>query len=140
MPKGIYQIPMPVNEPVKSYAPGSKEREELIAAYNALYNSAPIDVPMYIGGEEVRTNNKIKLSPPHEHAKVIGFGNLGDATHVSAAIDAALAARQRWANLPWEHLLESCRPFGWPISCKNQCRHDAWTVEKCLPSRNRLCL
>jgi len=103
MPKGIYQIPMPVNEPVKSYAPGSKEREELIAAYNALYNSAPIDVPMYIGGEEVRTNNKIKLSPPHEHAKVIGFGNLGDATHVSAAIDAALAARQRWANLPWEH-------------------------------------
>lgn len=103
MPKGIYQIPTPVNEPVKSYAPGSKERDELIAAYNALYNSAPIDVPMYIGGEEVRTNNKIKLSPPHEHSKVIGFGNLGDATHVSAAIDAALAARQRWANLPWEH-------------------------------------
>ena len=103
MPKGIYQIPTPVNEPVKSYAPGSKERDELIAAYHALYNSAPIDVPMYIGGEEVRTNNKIKLSPPHEHNKVIGFGNLGDATHVSAAIDAALAARQRWANLPWEH-------------------------------------
>lgn len=103
MPKGIYQIPYPDNEPVMSFAPGSEELKSLLATYKSMYNQAPIDVPMYIGGEEVRTNNKMPMSPPHEHAKVIGHFNYGDASHVQAAIDAALKAKKDWSDLPWEH-------------------------------------
>lgn len=102
MPKGVFQVPRPVNEPVKSYAPGSAEREALLQAYKAMYNQAPIDVPLYIGGEEIRTNDKRKMSPPHDHKKVLGHFNYGKADHVAAAIDAALGARQRWAMLAWE--------------------------------------
>lgn len=103
MPKGIYQIPYPDNEPVGSFAPGSSELATLMATYDEMYNQAPIDMPMYIGGEEVRTNDKRPMSPPHEHAKVLGHFNYGDASHVTAAIDAAMAAKDKWAALPWEH-------------------------------------
>ena len=68
-----------------------------------MYNQEPIDVPMYIGGKEVRTNNKMPMNPPHEHGKVLGHFNYGDASHVNDAIDAAMAAKKDWANLPWEH-------------------------------------
>jgi 1-pyrroline-5-carboxylate dehydrogenase len=103
MPKGLYQIPYPENEPVKGYAPGSEELESLLETYNEMYNQAPIDMPMYIGSEKVRTNNKIAMNPPHEHAKVLGHFNYGDASHVQAAIDAALEAKDAWSSLPWEH-------------------------------------
>lgn len=102
MPNGVFNVPFPENEPVLGYAPGSKEKAELEAAYNELYNTV-VDVPMYIGGQEVTTENKLPLSPPHEHAKVIGHANMGDKSHVQAAIDAALAAKQQWADLSWEH-------------------------------------
>jgi 1-pyrroline-5-carboxylate dehydrogenase len=102
MPKGVFQVPLPVNEPVKAYAPGSAEKTQLLAAYQELYNQAPIDVPMYIGGKEVRTENKKKLSAPHEHQKTIGYYNVGEKKHVEDAINAALDARERWAKLPWE--------------------------------------
>ncbi len=102
MPKGVYQVPLPVNEPVKSYAPGSVEKTQLLAAYHELYNQAPIDVPMYINGKEVRTENKKRLSAPHEHQKTIGYYNVGEKKHVQDAINAALEARERWASLPWE--------------------------------------
>ncbi|MFZ4784333.1 MAG: L-glutamate gamma-semialdehyde dehydrogenase [Flavobacteriales bacterium] len=103
MPKGVYQLPLAVNEPVKSYALGSAERTELKKAYADMYNGPLLDVPMYIGDQEVRTEDKRPLSPPHEHAKVIGHMNYGTADHVHQAIDAALHARERWAQLPWEH-------------------------------------
>ena len=103
MSNALYKVPTAVNEPVKNYAPGSAEREELISKYKEMYNQAPIDVPMYIGGEEVRTNNKKTMSPPHDHKKVLGHFNYGDKTHVQQAIDAALKAKEEWANLPWEH-------------------------------------
>jgi 1-pyrroline-5-carboxylate dehydrogenase len=103
MSNALYKVPTAVNEPVKNYAPGSAEREELISKYKEMYNQAPIDVPMYIGGEEVRTNNKKTMSPPHDHKKVLGHFNYGDKTHVQKAIDAALKAKEEWANLPWEH-------------------------------------
>jgi 1-pyrroline-5-carboxylate dehydrogenase len=67
-----------------------------------MYNQAPIDVPMYIGGMEVRTNNKKTMSPPHDHQKVLGHFNYGEASHVSDAIEAALEARKQWANTSWE--------------------------------------
>lgn len=103
MPKGVYNVPMPINEPVKSYAPGNPERTELINVYNSMYNQSPIDIPMYIGGKEIRTNDKRPMSPPHEHQKVLGHYNYGTKEHVSMAIDAALDAKDRWAQLPWEH-------------------------------------
>jgi 1-pyrroline-5-carboxylate dehydrogenase len=102
MANGIFNVPIAKNEPVKSYAPGSSEREELLATYNAMYNQEPIHVPMYIDGKEVSTENKKKLSPPHEHGKTLGFASIGEAVHVEQAIEAAMNARQAWADLPWE--------------------------------------
>jgi len=103
MPKAIYNIPFPINEPINSYAPNTPEKESLIAKYNEMYNQKPIDVPMYIGGKEIRTENKIEMNPPHDHKHVLGHFNFGTADHVKDAIDAALEAKQKWADLPWEH-------------------------------------
>ena len=97
MAHGTFQVPFPVNEPVLSYAPGSPEREELQEMYNHMYNQDPIDVPMYIGGEHVRTSDKRPMTPPQAHGKVLGHFNYGDASHVEAAINAALSARKQWA-------------------------------------------
>lgn len=102
MPQAIYKVPTPVNEPVKGYAPNSPEKESLLRTYKEMYNST-IDVPMYIGGKEIRTDNKKPMSAPHDHQHVLGHFNYGDASHVNEAIDAAIAAREEWASLPWEH-------------------------------------
>lgn len=102
MPEAIYRVPQPANEPVTPFTPGSAEAISLKNTYDQLYNQAPIDIPMYIGDQEVRTANKRSMSPPHDHKHILGHFNYGDTTHVNAAIDAALAARQQWANLPWE--------------------------------------
>lgn len=102
MANAYFNVPIAKNEPVRAYKPGSDERENLINKYKEMYNQEPIDVPMYIGSDEVRTNNKKAMSPPHEHGKVLGHYNYGDASHVEAAIDAAMKAREEWANLPWE--------------------------------------
>lgn len=102
MPKGIYKVPVAVNEPVKSYAPGSAERKELQAMLKEL-RSKELDIPMYIGGKEVRSENKVRLAPPHDHKHTLGYFHKSDKTHVAQAIDAALAAREKWVNLSWEH-------------------------------------
>lgn len=102
MAHGTFQVPFPVNEPVLSYAPGSPEREELQNMYKKMYNQDAIDVPMYIGSEEVRTGDKRPMNPPHDHAKLLGHFNYGDASHVEAAIDAALEARTKWAAYSFE--------------------------------------
>ena len=102
MSNALFQVPIAVNEPVKPYSPGSIEHTRLIAKYKEMLNQSPIDVPMYIGGKEVRTNTKMPMSPPHDHAKVLGHYNYGDASNVTDAINAAMAAREEWANLPWE--------------------------------------
>jgi 1-pyrroline-5-carboxylate dehydrogenase len=103
MSNALFKVPTAVNEPVKSYAPGSTEHTSLIAKYKEMYNQDPIDVPMHIGGKEVRTNEKRPMSPPHDHKKILGHFNYGDASHVNDAIDSAMVAREEWANLPWEH-------------------------------------
>ena len=102
MSNGFYNVPIAVNEPVKSYAPGTPEREELLAEYKRMYNTT-VDVPMYIGDKQIFTNEKRNLTPPHEHAHVIGTSNYGGEKEVREAIDAAMAARQKWANMSWEH-------------------------------------
>ena len=101
MANGFFNVPIPKNEPVKSYAPGSKEKAELKAALKEL-KSKEIDAPMYIGGKEIRTGNKIAMHPPHEIKHTLGYYHRGDRTHVKQAIEAALEARKKWAETPWE--------------------------------------
>lgn len=98
---GIFKVPTALNEPINNYAPGTPERKKLEQAL-ADARSQTIDAPMYIGGKEVRTEKKKKLSPPHDRHHVLGTFSEGDASHVSAAIDAALAARETWVNMAWE--------------------------------------
>jgi 1-pyrroline-5-carboxylate dehydrogenase len=102
MNNAFFKVPSPINEPVLNYDPGSPEKIALKRAI-AEARSKVIDVPMYIGSELVHTDNKIKLSPPHDHQHILGYASEGDASHVHKAIDAALAARENWANLSWEH-------------------------------------
>jgi len=102
MPKGIYVVPYPENEPVKSYAPGSPERASLQAKLKEL-KSKEIDIPMYIGSDEVTTDKKVRISPPHDHQHTLGYYYAGDAGHVEQAINAALGAKEAWANMSWEH-------------------------------------
>lgn len=102
MPKGIYRVPPAKNEPVLSYAPGSVEKAALKAAL-AEMRGKEVDVPMYIGGQEVRTSDKVRMAPPHNHAHTLGYFHRGDAAHVVQAIDAALAAKTAWEELGWEH-------------------------------------
>ena len=102
MSTGFFKIPTPVNEPILSYAPGSKERATLKKAL-ADARAAVLDIPMYIGGEEVRTENKKTLSPPHDHKHILAHFHEGDKNHVEQAINAALAAKELWSNLSWEN-------------------------------------
>lgn len=102
MPKGNFNIPVPVNEPINSYAPGTPERELLQAAIREA-RAQEVDVPMYIGGEEVRTGKRVSMHPPHDHQHVLGYYHEGDRSHVEAAIAAALASKADWEALSWEH-------------------------------------
>ena len=101
MSNAFYSVPVAINEPVKSYAPGSEEREILLKEYSRMYNSH-VDVPMYIGDQKVYTDHKKKLSPPHDHAHAIGTSNYGTEKEVRQAIAAAMEARKKWANMSWE--------------------------------------
>ena len=98
---GFFKVPVPVNEPVLNYAPGSKERTELKAAL-AEARAKVLDIPMYIGGEEVKSGKTTDLRPPHDHQHLLGKFHVSDASHVTQAINAALAAKPQWENLPWE--------------------------------------
>lgn len=102
MSNGFYQVPEATNEPIFDYAPGTPEREALLASYREQYNGN-IDVPMFIGGKEVRTGDLQPMTPPHEHAHVLGHYHRGTAKHVEEAVQAALDARAAWGSMPWEH-------------------------------------
>jgi len=99
---GFFNVPTPANEPVKEYRPGSPEREALKQAISE-FRSQETDIPMYIGGRQVRTGRKLRISPPHDHQHTLGYFHEGDAEHVRQAIDAALSAKEAWAALTWEH-------------------------------------
>ncbi|MFT3935757.1 MAG: aldehyde dehydrogenase family protein [Chitinophagaceae bacterium] len=102
MSLGYFSYPLPANEPVLNYAPGSAEKKRLKEVLAEL-KKEQADIPMYIGDKEVRTGKKISLHPPHEHAHTLGYFHEGDKTHVQQAIDAALAAKESWASLSWEN-------------------------------------
>ncbi|MBS9464237.1 L-glutamate gamma-semialdehyde dehydrogenase [Flagellimonas sp. 389] len=101
MGKGFFQVPTAYNEPIKSYAPGTPEREEVLAQYNEYYKGT-VEVPLYIGSEEIRTGNTQSMSPPHEHKHVVGKFHLAEKKHVEQAISSCLESREAWANLTWE--------------------------------------
>lgn len=101
MPKGFFHVPKAVNEPVKSYAPNSLEKAAVLAAYQKMWNET-IDVPNYIGSEEIRTGNTRNMTAPHDHQHVVGTYHLAEKKHIEQAIAAALEARKKWANMAWE--------------------------------------
>ncbi|WP_309613741.1 L-glutamate gamma-semialdehyde dehydrogenase [Flavobacterium sp.] len=101
MPKGFFHVPKAVNEPVKSYAPNSPEKAAVLAAYKKMWNET-IDVPNYIGNEEIRTGNTKSMSAPHDHQHVVGTYHLAEKKHIEKAIASALEARKKWANMAWE--------------------------------------
>ena len=97
----IVKIPQAINEPVKSYAPGDTETLNLKSKLQEMKNT-PVDIPMYIGSKEIFTEEKISMHPPHEINHTLGTFNKGNASHVEAAISAALEAKESWAKMPWE--------------------------------------
>jgi 1-pyrroline-5-carboxylate dehydrogenase len=101
MLKGFFKVPTPINEPVLSYAPGSHERHLLQQTLQNM-RAEESDIPMHIGGQEVRTHNKKEIRPPHDHKHLLGYFHQGDKSHVEQAIKAALSAKEKWENLPWE--------------------------------------
>jgi 1-pyrroline-5-carboxylate dehydrogenase len=102
MGKGFFQVPIPSCEPVQSFAPGSAERKSIITDYVKMM-SEQVDIPMFIGNEEVRTDNLAVISPPHKHKHVVGHYHIGSAVHAKMAIESAMAAKEKWANMKWEH-------------------------------------
>ena len=101
MGKGFFNVPIAINEPVKTYAPGSPERDAVNKAYKEMFNSK-IDVPMYINGKNITTGNTRTMSPPHDHKHIVGTYHLAEKSHVEEAIATALEARKAWSQLPWE--------------------------------------
>lgn len=97
----LYFAPPAKNEPVLSYKKGSPERENLMKAIQDT-RSEVIDIPMIIDGKKVTTDKKIEIHPPHDHQHLLGYYNRGDESHVKDAIDAALKARKKWANMSWK--------------------------------------
>jgi len=101
MLKGFFNVPKAVNEPVKSYAPNSPEKAAVLAAYKQMWNSK-IDVPLYIGNEEIRTGNTRYMTAPHDHKHIVGTYHLAEKAHIEKAIANALDAKTKWANMAWE--------------------------------------
>jgi 1-pyrroline-5-carboxylate dehydrogenase len=101
MATGFYNVPIPINEPVKSYAPNSVERKELLATYKKMY-SEQVDIPIYIGSEEIRTGNTVSIHPPHDIKHTVGKYHKADKKQIEQAIETALEARHKWSKMPWE--------------------------------------
>lgn len=101
MGKGYFQVPTAINEPIKTYAPGSPERDSIIKMYKKIYNEKA-EVPLYIGDKEIKTGNTKSIRPPHDHQHEVGIYHNAEEKHVDEAIDTALEARKKWAKLPWE--------------------------------------
>ncbi len=101
MSNAYFQVPQPVNEPILSYAPGTAERAELKAKLKEL-KSQTVEVPLIIGGKEIRTGKTAEMRIPHDHGHVLGIYHKAGKEEVDMAIKAALEARAAWAAMPWE--------------------------------------
>ena len=101
MANSVFQVPYPVNEPILSYAPGSPEKEEVLAMYESLYKSK-IEVPMRIGNRNVKTGDTATMHPPHDHQHLLGSYHRATKDNIKDAIETALEARKSWSQMPWE--------------------------------------
>lgn len=101
MSQKIFHVPEAVNEPIRSYAPGTPEREALKRAIEEA-RSKEIEIPMFIGGKEIKSGNLVAIRPPHDFQHVLGHYHQGDASHVKMAINAALEAKEKWADMSWQ--------------------------------------
>ncbi|MDP5100719.1 MAG: L-glutamate gamma-semialdehyde dehydrogenase [Nonlabens sp.] len=101
MGKGFFNVPVAVNEPIKSYAPGTPEREEVLTAYKKMFNEQT-EVPLYINGKDVKTGDTGTIQPPHDHKHKVGTYHKGGKKEVQQAISAALEARKKWSQMAWE--------------------------------------
>ena len=102
MANSVFKVPVPVNEPVYDYAPGSAERKHLVKELKSARGVVK-DIPMYINGEEVRSGKKVSIHPPHDHKHLLGHYHRGDKNHIKQAIEAALKAQSSWAAMSWEN-------------------------------------
>lgn len=102
MGNGFFNVPNAVNEPVKSYAPGSVELKNVLATYKKMYNDQ-VDIPFYIGDKEYRTGNTVNIYPPHDNKHCVGKYHTADKEHIELAIEKAAEARVKWASTSWEH-------------------------------------
>ena len=103
MSKGFYQMPYPENELVRNYEPNSKELENLLNKYEEMYHQKPIHIPLYIGKDEITTDTKLPINPPHDHQHQIGEFSMGNASHVEKAINCAMETKNNWSNMSWEN-------------------------------------
>ena len=101
MGKGFFEVPMAINEPIKSYAPGTPERAEVLKQYKEYFDGS-LDVPLYIGSDKITTASTRTMSPPHDHKHILGKYYLAEKSHVSLAIENVLKSREAWASLAWE--------------------------------------
>ncbi len=101
MSKAISQVPFAVNEPVRSYEPGSDEVKSLIATYKQMWKEKG-EIPMIIGGKEVTTGDAVTMTSPQDHQHELGIYYKGDMSHVDQAIETALAAKEKWNAIGWE--------------------------------------
>ena len=102
MSTGFFKVPKAKNEVVKSYIPGSKERDEIQKTYKEMINSFT-EVPIYINGKDVKSQNKKQISPPHDHQNIVGEYYIAEPKHIDDAIESALAAKENWENMSWEN-------------------------------------
>lgn len=102
MQKGFFQVPKAINEPVKNYAPNSAEKIAVLNTYKEMWN-ARIEVPLYIGNEEIKTGNTRNIIPPHDHQHPVGIYHLAEKNHVEKAIANALESRKAWSEMAWQH-------------------------------------
>lgn len=101
MSNGFFKVPKAVNEPVRAYAPGTQEHKDLMDTYNRMFNEK-VDIPIYIGSEEIRTGNTSEVNPPHDHKHSVGKYHRAEKKHIEMAVEAAADARKKWAKTPWE--------------------------------------
>jgi 1-pyrroline-5-carboxylate dehydrogenase len=101
MSNGFYNVPKAVNEPVREYRPGSQEVKSLMAMYHKMY-AEKVDIPAYIGAEEIRTGKTVNMHPPHDIKHDLGVFHQAEQEHIEKAVANALEARKKWSATPWE--------------------------------------
>lgn len=101
MGKGFFEVPIAINEPILSYAPGSSERERVLKTYKEMYDET-IEVPLYINGKDIKTGNTASMNPPHDHQHNLGIYHKADKSNIEEAIKSSIEARKKWSQMPWE--------------------------------------